>query len=248
MIVSSHVVSQWRWCGGKLGNVFSQTKSLSHRNKAENCDALQTLRHLTTFLLLRLLTSKKAELWRLITLQYCSGFCHALTWISHGFACVPHPDPPSHLMLWFLKFSLNWQLSSILFISINLSILLFSFLYRWSRYRWSANNDVSFPNFIYFLFIFKRYILLFYIYLKHKYTFICLSFAIWQSFFYFYIILKVTFHLQSLQNIGYIPHVIQLSLFYSLNQDPGHLYYTVNISVLLICSYGTVFLSFVTLP
>ena len=22
--------------------------------------------------------------WRLITLQYCSGFCHTLTWISHG--------------------------------------------------------------------------------------------------------------------------------------------------------------------
>ena len=35
--------------------------------------------------------------WRLITLQYCSGFCHTLTWISHGFTCVPHPDPPSHL-------------------------------------------------------------------------------------------------------------------------------------------------------
>ena len=35
--------------------------------------------------------------WRLITLQYCSGFCHTLTWISHGFPCVPHPDPPSHL-------------------------------------------------------------------------------------------------------------------------------------------------------
>ena len=33
--------------------------------------------------------------WRLITLQYCSGFCHTLTWISHGFTCVPHPDPPS---------------------------------------------------------------------------------------------------------------------------------------------------------
>ena len=28
--------------------------------------------------------------WRLITLQYCSGFCHT---------CVPHPDPPSHLPL-----------------------------------------------------------------------------------------------------------------------------------------------------
>ena len=35
--------------------------------------------------------------WRLITLQYCSGSCHTLTWISHGFTCVPHPDPPSHL-------------------------------------------------------------------------------------------------------------------------------------------------------
>ena len=35
--------------------------------------------------------------WRLITLQYCSGFCHALTWISHGFTCVPHPEPPYHL-------------------------------------------------------------------------------------------------------------------------------------------------------
>ena len=30
--------------------------------------------------------------WRLITLQYCSGFCHTLTWISHGFSCIPHPN------------------------------------------------------------------------------------------------------------------------------------------------------------
>ena len=37
--------------------------------------------------------------WRLITLQYCSGFCHTLKWISHGFTCVPHPDAPSHLPL-----------------------------------------------------------------------------------------------------------------------------------------------------
>ena len=36
---------------------------------------------------------------RLITLQYCSGFCHTLTWISHGFTCIPHPDPPSHIPL-----------------------------------------------------------------------------------------------------------------------------------------------------
>ena len=33
--------------------------------------------------------------WRLITLQHC-GFCHTLTWISHGCTCVPHPEHPSH--------------------------------------------------------------------------------------------------------------------------------------------------------
>ena len=37
--------------------------------------------------------------WRLITLQYCSGFCHTWTGISHGFTCVPHPDPPLCLPL-----------------------------------------------------------------------------------------------------------------------------------------------------
>ena len=36
--------------------------------------------------------------WRLITLQYCSGFCHTFTWVSHGCTCVPHPEPPSHLL------------------------------------------------------------------------------------------------------------------------------------------------------
>ena len=41
--------------------------------------------------------------WRLITLQYCSGF---LTWISHGFTCIPHPDPPSHLPLYPLPLGL----------------------------------------------------------------------------------------------------------------------------------------------
>ena len=30
---------------------------------------------------------------------YCSGFCHTLKWNSHGFTCVPHPDPPSYLPL-----------------------------------------------------------------------------------------------------------------------------------------------------
>ena len=44
--------------------------------------------------------------WRLITLQYCSGFCHTLTWINHGFTWIPHPDPPSHLPLYPIPLSL----------------------------------------------------------------------------------------------------------------------------------------------
>ena len=49
--------------------------------------------------------------WRLITLQYCSGLCHTLTWISHGYtwtyiymdihiyspsrSLLPPPSPPN---------------------------------------------------------------------------------------------------------------------------------------------------------
>ena len=36
--------------------------------------------------------------WRLITLQYCGGFCHTLTWSSHWYTCVHHLEPPSHLL------------------------------------------------------------------------------------------------------------------------------------------------------
>ena len=59
---------------------------------------------------------------------YCSGFCHTLKWNSHGFTCVPHPDPPSHRPLhpiplslpsapgpsawlyWFLKLLKKWPM------------------------------------------------------------------------------------------------------------------------------------------
>ena len=47
--------------------------------------------------------------WRLITLQYCSGLSHTLTWISHGFACIPHPYPPSHLPLYSLEKTLTLE-------------------------------------------------------------------------------------------------------------------------------------------
>ena len=38
-------------------------------------------------------------LFLFIYLFICSKFCHTLEWNSHGFTCVPHPDPPSHLPL-----------------------------------------------------------------------------------------------------------------------------------------------------
>ena len=37
---------------------------------------------------------------------YCSGFCHTLKWIIHGFTCVPHPNPPSHLSLHLIPLGL----------------------------------------------------------------------------------------------------------------------------------------------
>ena len=44
--------------------------------------------------------------WRLITSQHFRGFCHTLTWISHGVTCIPHPDPPSHLPLHLIPLGL----------------------------------------------------------------------------------------------------------------------------------------------
>ena len=33
--------------------------------------------------------------WRLVILQYCSGFCHTLTWIGRGSTCALIPIPPT---------------------------------------------------------------------------------------------------------------------------------------------------------
>ena len=82
--------------------------------------------------------------WRLITLQYCSGFCHTLTWISHGVACIPHPDTASHLPLHPIPLGLPSApgLSTCLFFffiifSINqiMHTLKSFFLFYWSQSR-----------------------------------------------------------------------------------------------------------------
>ena len=43
--------------------------------------------------------TKKNYTEKFFSFFYCSGFCHTLKWNSHGFTCVPHPNPPSHLPL-----------------------------------------------------------------------------------------------------------------------------------------------------
>ena len=78
--------------------------------------------------------------WRLITLQYCSGFCHTLKWISHGFTCVPPPNPPSHLPLhpipWVLPVYQRWALVSCiqpgLVIYFTLDNIHVSMLFSWN--------------------------------------------------------------------------------------------------------------------
>ena len=36
--------------------------------------------------------------WRIITLQYCDGFCHTSAWTGHRYTHVPpHSEPRSHL-------------------------------------------------------------------------------------------------------------------------------------------------------
>ena len=43
--------------------------------------------------------AKRDFFFKFIYFLICSEFCHTLEWNSHGFPCVPHPDPPSHLPL-----------------------------------------------------------------------------------------------------------------------------------------------------
>ena len=45
--------------------------------------------------------------WMLITLQYCGGFWHTFTWISHGCTCVPGEHMGNKI--YFLFSLLHWN-------------------------------------------------------------------------------------------------------------------------------------------
>ena len=87
--------------------------------------------------------------WRLITLQYCSGFCHTLTWISHGFTCVPHPESPSpshpsgsSVFKWLLpRWELRWKRQSDYSFCEHLLTPVMSPIpttHLWSNYYWPS--------------------------------------------------------------------------------------------------------------
>ena len=59
--------------------------------------------------------------WRLITLQYCSGFCHTLTWISHGFLCGRRRG-------WDVQREHHWSLDFFFDISIAMNIQLSKYI------------------------------------------------------------------------------------------------------------------------
>ena len=53
--------------------------------------------------------------WRPVTLQYCNGLCHTLTWIIHGYTCIPHPDPPKV----FYKYTVLWICDQIKYVILH---------------------------------------------------------------------------------------------------------------------------------
>ena len=90
--------------------------------------------------------------WRLIISQHCSGFCHTLTWISHGVACIPHPDCPSHLPPYPIPLGLHqpWALVSciqpglvICFTLDSILVSMPSVLMRWMKLEPIIQSEVS---------------------------------------------------------------------------------------------------------
>ena len=86
----------------------------------------------------------------------CSGFCHTLKWNSHGFTCVPHPDPPSHLPVHPIPLGLSWLYSLWIIASLGLILsfekrgvlfLFFSFLPMFLLLLWKSkvSEDLTLP-------------------------------------------------------------------------------------------------------
>ena len=87
LLESCQVLYSWQLkCNTSLWFLLASWES----NELDDTEDLNTNKTLSFFKLIYFN-------WKLITLQYCGGSCHTLTWISHGCTCIPHPEPPSHI-------------------------------------------------------------------------------------------------------------------------------------------------------
>ena len=87
--------------------------------------------------------------WRLVTLQYCGGFCHTLTWISHGCTCIPHSELPSHLPLHPIPLGCPSALAlSVLFHALNLdwSSVSHMLIYMFQCYSLRSSHPCLLPQ------------------------------------------------------------------------------------------------------
>ena len=134
-MVQCHWTEEGREASGRkrLSGIFSikpvcRRKNWSFRAALSNRNMWELQRSVLSFLMSKFFFPVIFISWRLITIQHCSGFCHTLTWISYGFTCVPHPDPPCclppHLTWWanFLKVEIG---------EINLNNIFYITQYSW---------------------------------------------------------------------------------------------------------------------
>ena len=120
-VLSRWLIPWWNWTSSEPSNRSELVKQFSEWSTREVMGANIYIYPLTPIAFSWVVTCVSSLYiciylfnLRLITLQYCSGFCYTLTWISHGYTFVPHPisqGSPSTLALSALSHAsnLDWQ-------------------------------------------------------------------------------------------------------------------------------------------
>ena len=84
---------QGAWFQSLVGELNPTCRTDDQRFHVRNSDLAQPRKWVNLKYIFKLLIFD----WRIIALQYCVGFCHIATWISHTYTHGPPLEPPSHL-------------------------------------------------------------------------------------------------------------------------------------------------------